>query len=184
MPGPAFLVGERVALHTVEEADEAFLHEHRNRARFRDPMGEFAPLTAEDVTAYRSEVVRGDDGVTLLICVDGDPVGLCFLFDEDPRRGVAEVGYWLVPDAEGHGYATAAVRLLCGYAFDERALHRITARVYEGNDASSRLLERVGFTQEGRLREDSVRDGRRRDTLRYGLLAHEWTATDDPTGEG
>lgn len=174
MPGPVFLAGDRVALRTVEAEDEPFLHDHRNRASFRDPLGEFEPLTAEDIAEYREEVVRGDDGVTLLVCVDGDPVGLCFLFDEDPRRGVAELGYWLVPDAEGNGYATEAAGLLCGYAFDERALHRLTARVYADNDASRAVLDRLGFAAEGRLRENAVRDGERRDTLRYGLLAREW----------
>ncbi|UIO99704.1 GNAT family N-acetyltransferase [Halobaculum sp. CBA1158] len=174
MPGPVFLADERVALRTVESEDEPFLHEHRNRASLRDPLGEFEPLTAEDVAEYREEVVRGDDGLTLAICVDGDPVGLCFLFDEDARRGVAEVGYWLAPDAKGNGYATAAAGLLCDHAFDERGHHRLTARVYEGNDASTAVLERLGFAEEGRLRENAVRDGERRDTLRYGLLAREW----------
>ncbi|MFC6786615.1 GNAT family N-acetyltransferase [Halobaculum halobium] len=174
MPGPVFLAGERVALRTVEAEDELFLHEHRNRASFRDPLGEFEPLTAEDVAEYREEVVRGDDGVTLIVCVDGDPVGLCFLFREDARRGVAEIGYWLVPDAEGNGYATEAGGLLCDHAFDERGLHRLTARVYEGNEASSAVLDRLGFVKEGRLREDAVRGGERRDALRYGLLAREW----------
>ena len=182
MPGPAFRTGERVALRTVEAEDEAFLRRHRNDPRLRKPLGEPTPWTAEDVATYREETVRGEDGVTLLVCVDGDPVGLVFLFREDERRGVAELGYWLAPDAWGAGYATEAADLLCAHAFDERALHRLTARVYEGNDASANVLEKLGFVEEGRLREDGVWGGERRDTFRYGLLAREWRAGRTGTG--
>ncbi|QLG61008.1 GNAT family N-acetyltransferase [Halorarum salinum] len=174
MPGSAFKSGERVSLRPVEPEDDEFLRRHRNDPRLRKPLGEVGPHAAADVAEYREEVVRGDDGVTLLIRVDGDPVGLTFLFREDERRGVAELGYWLAPDAWGNGYATEAADLLCAHAFDERALHRLTARVYEGNDASARVLEGLGFVEEGRLREDGVWGGERRDTLRYGLLAREW----------
>ena len=176
MPGPTFEAGERVALRTVEAEDDEFLRRHRNDPRVRQPLGETTPWTREDVADYREETVRGEDGVTLLVCVDGEPVGLTFLFREDRRRGVAELGYWLAPDAWGEGYATEAAGLLCEYAFDERALHRLTARVFEGNDASANVLAKLGFVEEGRLREDSVWGGERRDTLRYGLLAREWRA--------
>ena len=45
-----------------------------------------------------------------------------------------------------------------------------SVRFHEGNIASQRLLERLGFTYEGRLRAHIVRDGARRDSLVYGLL--------------
>ncbi|WP_313692596.1 GNAT family N-acetyltransferase [Halorarum halobium] len=176
MPGSVFKPGDRVSLRTVEAGDDEFLRRHRNDPTVRRPLGEVEPKTAADVAAYREEVVRGEDGLTLLICAEGDPVGLAFLFREEPRSGVAELGYWLAPEAWGDGYATEAADLLCEHAFDERALHRLSARVYEGNDASANVLEKLGFLEEGRLREANVWGGERRDTLRYGLLAREWRA--------
>ena len=56
------------------------------------------------------------------------------------------------------------------YGFDDLGLQRLWARFHEGNDASKRLLEKLGFTYEGRLRKHIVRDGERRDCLIYGRL--------------
>lgn len=44
----------------------------------------------------------------------------------------------------------------------------------ESNAASRRVLERLEFTEEGRMREQVFLDGERRDMIRYGLLAREW----------
>lgn len=60
------------------------------------------------------------------------------------------------------------------YAFDQLRLHKVTARVFAFNEASQRLLETVGFTEEGVQREQVFIDGEYQDTHWYGLLAREW----------
>ena len=75
----------------------------------------------------------------------------------------------------GKGYASEALGLLIEYGFDEIGLHRIYARVIDGNEASRNLFTRLGFTQEGLLREHVFRHGKYRNMFMFGLLRDEWT---------
>jgi RimJ/RimL family protein N-acetyltransferase len=56
-----------------------------------------------------------------------------------------EVGYWLTPDAWGHGYATEAGRALLGIARYAVGLRRLNARHFVDNPASGKVLRKLGF---------------------------------------
>jgi RimJ/RimL family protein N-acetyltransferase len=116
----------------------------------------------------------GEDGVQFLLRVDGDRVGTIGYRRFDERSGTAELGYFFHPDHWGNGYATEAARRMVEYGFGERRLDKVWARVLAFNDASARVLERVGFEHEGTLREQVFARGRRVDVERYGLLESEW----------
>jgi len=179
MPGPVFLGGDAVDLHTVSEADYAFLQRNWNDPAVRPGFGT-AEVRREDDVADRVESVSGsDDGEVFLACVDGDPVGEGFLFDLDPQRGRVELGYWVAPEAQGRGYATETAALLVEHAFAECRLNKVVARVLAGNDASRRVLEGLGFQHAGRFRQDFYFDGEYVDADLYDLLADEW---DGPGG--
>lgn len=92
------------------------------------------------------------------------------LRDIDRGHGTATIGFWTAPEDRNAGYATAAVDLIVRYGLDQLRLHRIEASTIAGNDASGRVLEKIGFVREGRLREAVYRDGAYRDLLVYGLL--------------
>lgn len=84
----------------------------------------------------------------------------------------AEVGYKFAADAHHQGYATEALQKGIQIMFEELELHRINARVMPENTASIRLLERLGFVQEGLERESILLHGIWEDHLRYGLILH------------
>jgi RimJ/RimL family protein N-acetyltransferase len=89
----------------------------------------------------------------------------------------AELGWVLDPGHRGHGYATEAVRELLRHCLDDLGLHRVTASCFLANDASWRLMERVGMRREAHaVRESLHRSGRWLDTVAYAALADEWTA--------
>lgn len=88
----------------------------------------------------------------------------------DPHRSEAEIGYWLGRDHRGHGYATEAVLALCDVAFRRLRVHRVTAVVFEGNEASRRVVERAGFQFEGTSREATLKDGAWRSDWRFARL--------------
>lgn len=108
-----------------------------------------------------------------LPCRDGDPIGFLWLFriDDIARRG--EIGYWIRPEDQGQGYATEAAKLGLRYAFDERGLHKVMARVFEGNAPSRRVLEKVGFEKGAHLRDHYYVDGEYVDTSLFGLLTDD-----------
>ncbi len=96
--------------------------------------------------------------------------------DPRVRRGVAEVGYIIIPEAWGEGHATEAVRLLCEYAFSERRLNKVVSSVYETNPASARVLEKVGFRREVVLRREAFLDAEYVDLRRYGCCPRRETS--------
>ena len=62
------------------------------------------------------------------------------------------------------------------YAFEELNLHRVNAYIYAFNEASWRILERMGAVRELTLPEHVARDGKLYDLYGYGLLRHEFEA--------
>jgi RimJ/RimL family protein N-acetyltransferase len=67
-----------------------------------------------------------------------------------------------------------ALRVLLRFSFSEMELHRIEADVDPRNEASIKLLERLGFHREGYLRERWLVNGEINDTVFFGLLRREW----------
>lgn len=102
---------------------------------------------------------------------DGELLGGCNL--NNIRRGVAQsasLGYWIGEPHRRRGHMRAAVRALCGFAFDVMELHRVEAACIPANTASRRLLEGVGFRQEGVARSYLKINGVWRDHVLYALV--------------
>lgn len=173
MPGALFQTSGRVELRTVEPADAEFLRRVVNDPQVRHSLGTVEPVNGPQEQEWIESI--GESGDTkLLICVDGEAVGSITLREPNEVWGVAEIGYMLDPDAWNNGYATDAVGGICRIAFDERRLNKVYAIVYAQNDGSRRVLEKVGFTEEGFLRQEGFVDGEHVDVFRYGLLAEEF----------
>ena len=94
----------------------------------------------------------------------------------DQAKGTqAELGWVLDPAQSGRGYATEAVGELLRYCFHDLGVRRVTASCFLDNDASWRLMERVGMRRETHaVRESLHRSGQWLDTVAYALLADEW----------
>ncbi len=90
---------------------------------------------------------------------------------QDVHRYTAELGYWLAEPYWGRGIATCAVRAMVEYAFGELALHRVHAEPFAPNLASARVLEKAGFSLEGRMRANAYKDGSVVDQLLYAIVA-------------
>lgn len=170
MPGSTFLSGDRLTLCTVAPGDYPFLEALHNEPETRRQAGISLPWSEADVAEL---VEESEDAVTFLACRDGDPVGSVVLSEIDTQARTAEIGYLVSPGERGNGYATEAAELCLRHAFDDRDLHRVWARVNEGNDASVRVVEKLGFQREGTLREHEYADGERVDVHVYGMLAPE-----------
>ncbi|MFN8194763.1 MAG: GNAT family protein [Nocardioidaceae bacterium] len=122
---------------------------------------------------------------TLVVELDGTVVGDLYIALEDGWAqaevahlavGVqAEIGWALDPAVQGRGLATEAVTALIRTAFTDLGLRRVYAQCFADNEASWRLMERVGMRRESHtLRESLHRSGAWRDGMAYALLADEW----------
>jgi ribosomal-protein-alanine N-acetyltransferase len=90
------------------------------------------------------------------------------------RDHSGELGFAVRRADWGNGYATEASSLMLDFGFRTLGLHRIQAACGPGNRSSQRLLTRLGFTPEGRMRDHVYTNGGWRDSLLYSVLDDEW----------
>jgi ribosomal-protein-alanine N-acetyltransferase len=86
----------------------------------------------------------------------------------------AELGYWIGKPFWGRGYATEAAEAMIGFGFEVLGLNKIHAAHFTKNAASARVIEKVGMTFEGHLREHDLKWGVYEDIKVYGILVSEW----------
>lgn len=97
---------------------------------------------------------------------------------ESQRHHSAAIGYWLGREFTGRGIMTRCVRAITDYAIADRGLNRITIFMEVGNERSRAIPQRLGFVEEGLLRQEFRRPGNRfTDTYLYSIVADEWTVT-------
>ena len=177
---------------------------HTDRLTIRPAAAEDAAANwryrrREDVCRWITRAPAGEDvhrtwftapetlARTLVIELDGVVIGDLMVKIEDAwaqaevaehaRNVQAELGWVMDTDYAGHGYATEAVRELLRVCFKDLGLRRVTAACFAANEASWRLMERVGMRREiHTLRESLHRSGEWLDGLGYALLADEWSA--------
>jgi ribosomal-protein-alanine N-acetyltransferase len=147
---------------------------------FTDPAvgGEagMPPFTEQELVEFardRLPEMRASGFLIPYLVWDGDAiVGGISYQRVDTERGRVELGYWLLEGGRGRGVATRVVRALADRAF-AADVNRVEAVVRPQNEASIRVLERVGFQREGLLRSLLRYRGERSDAFLYSLLPGE-----------
>ncbi|MUV59200.1 GNAT family N-acetyltransferase [Halogeometricum sp. CBA1124] len=179
MSGPVFLEGDGVTLCPADQSDIDFLREHENDPRIRETRTVRMPTSADHVTARLGGTMGREEETVGLVVRDEDDeaVGFVYLLREESNAvgfRYAELAYWIAHRRWNEGYATAAAETMVEYGFEELCLHRVKASTFAANEASQRVLEKVGFEREGVAREEVYADGEWHDRVRYGLLEDEW----------
>lgn len=85
-----------------------------------------------------------------------------------------KLGYAIAANEWGRGYATDAARTLVTYVLREIGLHRVTAAIGPDNAGSIAVVQQLGFTREGTLRDHVFTNGVWRDSVLFSVLANEW----------
>jgi ribosomal-protein-alanine N-acetyltransferase len=99
------------------------------------------------------------------------PAGVCGLNGYVSAHEKAEIGYWLLPEYWQKGIMTEVLPILIDHIFANWKLHRLEAVIEDGNEASAKLSEKLGFRYEGKLRESEIKLGKRISLLMYSLLS-------------
>jgi RimJ/RimL family protein N-acetyltransferase len=129
------------------------------------------PYTPADARRWIQGATSTKPATQFAIVVAGEAAGgIGLILGQDVYRCSAELGFWLGEPLWGRGIATEAVNAITEYAFATFDLCRIAARVFEGNVASRRVLEKAGFQLEGHLRKAVVKEGRTLDEFLYARV--------------
>ena len=134
-----------------------------------------SPYTREDAYRFieyaKSATLESIFGIE----VKGEVSGVgSLLFKEDVFSVSAELGYWLSEAHWGKGIMTEVVKSLTRHAFQHLHKERVYANVYDYNPASRRVLEKAGFTLEGRARNAARKNDRLMDVWTYGTIRKEF----------
>jgi [ribosomal protein S5]-alanine N-acetyltransferase len=153
--------------------DEAALVRHANNRKVWRNLRDLFPHPYTRANAdWWIASLKGEDPVcNFAIEVDGEAAGGIGLHPQsDVEWRSAEIGYWLGEAHWGKGITTEAVREVTAYGFSQLDLLRIHATVFEWNPASMRVLEKAGYTLEGRLRKAITKDGQTIDCMLYAMI--------------
>jgi ribosomal-protein-serine acetyltransferase len=126
------------------------------------------------IRATRTQIAE-NKGLALAI-VEGDSIiGIVGFNSIDWTHGSTAIGYWLAEGHQGRGTMTEAVRALVAYSFEVWKLNRVEIRAAVANVRSRAIPERLGFKQEGVLRQAERIGDRFEDLVVYSMLAREWS---------
>jgi ribosomal-protein-serine acetyltransferase len=174
-------VNEDIQLHLLEErhVEYYFALIERNKEYLQKWIAvEAYEGSVETLRAYVKQrlihFVNGE-GYHLGIWYQDALVGLLD-YRLDSRRNSVELGYWLDAAMQGKGVVTLVCRTMVQHAFEEHQVHKVVISCATDNTRSRAVAERLGFVQEGILRQADRLHGRYVDGVFYGLLVDEWHA--------
>ena len=127
------------------------------------------------IRAARTQASQ-NNGAQLAIKIDGSIAGIVGHHQIDWRNRLTSIGYWLGEAYQGRGLVTTACRALIAHAFDDARLNRVEIRCAEGNHRSRAIPHRLGFRQEGILRDAEWLYDHFVDHVVYATLVSDWRA--------
>lgn len=185
------LIGRRVILRPIGVADFEQWREVRRRCdgwlvKWEPARVPGAPDPVEDRQAFAARVgarnreIQLGSGYGFGIFVDGAFAGEINL--SSIHRGPfqsAYVGYWIDEQQAGCGYMPEALVLVCRFAFDQLALHRLQVAIIPRNTASRRVVGKLGLREEGVALRYLEINGVWEDHVRYAITQEEWAERSD-----
>lgn len=177
MSSPYPLYTERLVVRMLTAADVDVLTTYRNDpevAALQDWELPYPRERAEALVAAHADRVdiEPGKGTQLAVELDGRLIGDIYV-GLDEHGGIADLGYTLVTAHQGKGYAVEAVGAVVDDLVDRRGVHRLVAELSPDNDASARLLERLGMTFEHFAEKSYWWRGAWDDNLHYSMTAEE-----------
>jgi ribosomal-protein-serine acetyltransferase len=172
-------ITDDVNLRLLEEADARELHGliEVNRAQLARWLpwaeGQGFEETLDFIRKTRSQASE-NDGFQAAIILNGAIVGMVGYPGVDWCNRSTRVGYWLDEAHQGRGIATAAVRVLVNHALTGWQLNRVEIHASVENRRSRAIPERLGFLEEGTLRQAQLVSGNYLDYIVYATLAADW----------
>jgi RimJ/RimL family protein N-acetyltransferase len=129
------------------------------------------PYTLKDARSFINNSLARNPETFFCIAHDDTAIGsIGFSVHSDVERFNAEIGYWLAEPFWDRGIMTRVLKAVTEYAISSHHLHRIYALPYEWNSASMRVLEKVGYKCEGRMRHSAFKDGQFIDQFLFAFI--------------
>lgn len=166
---------ERLLLRRVAASDIKEIRELRGNPETMKFIPR--PLVTTDEEALEhfkmiDEKIENNTGINWAITLKGNPklIGIIGHYRIQPENHRCEIGYMILPQYNGQGIVTEAIKAVLEYGFDDLKMHSIEAVIDPENFASERVLIKNGFVKEAHILENELWDGKFWDTVIYSLL--------------
>ncbi len=173
------IIDEHIELRMIENNDAKRLFEliDTNRDRLKGwfdwPDKVKQESDARDYINYIKKNVGLVGSMHASIWYDGLMIGMISHQNYKPSNASIAIGYWLDQDFEGKGIMTKVVKEMITYAF-YIGLNKVEIFCAVENQKSRRIPEKLGFVQEGIIRDAEKLHGAYIDDVIYGMLKGEW----------
>lgn len=164
----------------LKDAERVFELTDRSREHLKEwlPWLDFT-TKVEDTKEFIEGTLKGfaeGRSMTTLIVYKGEIVGTAGFNSLNWSNKTAYIGYWLGHEYQGKGIMTRVAKALTDYAFEHHKLNKVEIRAAVENTKSRSIPERLGFVEEGRIRQAEWLYDHFVDHVVYGILAEEWNA--------
>ena len=162
----------------ISDCSQLYAAIDRNRARLRQWLPwlrhDFNETDLRNFLQQKEADNAARVSLTTNILYKGELCGAIGLHDIDQRHRNTSIGYWIDRRFSGSGIVTRACRAIVTEGFRNYHLHRIEIRCATGNERSSAIPQRLGFRQEGVLREAEWLYDHWVDLLVFGMVEQDW----------
>jgi ribosomal-protein-serine acetyltransferase len=175
-----YKIDEEISLKLVELKDAERVFNVTDNSR--DYLREWLPwldmtTSVEDTRGFIKSCLKSyseNKTMTTFILYKGEIVGTAGYNKIDWSNKIAYIGYWLGKDYQGHGIMTKVAKALTDYAINDLKLNRVDISAAVENKRSRSIPERLGFVNEGRIRQAEWLYDHYVDHIVYGMLAEDW----------
>ncbi|MES2748037.1 MAG: GNAT family N-acetyltransferase [Bacteroidota bacterium] len=166
---------ERLLLRRVAATDVNEIIELRGNPDAMKYIPRPLVTTTEEALAHFEMIdskIESNEGINWAITVKGNPklIGIIGHYRIEPEHHRSEIGYMILPQYNGQGITSEAVKAILAYGFDDMNLHSVEAILDSRNLGSEKVLQKNGFVKEAHLVESECYDGIFIDRLTYSLL--------------
>jgi len=175
-----YKIDENVSLKQIELLDAKRVFELTDKSR--SFLKEWLPWldftkSVEDTKVFIRDCLKGyaeNKSLNTVILFNGEIVGVAGFNSINWNNKTAYIGYWLGEDFQGKGIMSKVAAALTDYAFTHLRLNKVEIRAAVNNKKSRSIPERLGFVNEGTIRQAEWLYDHYVDHAVYGILASEW----------
>ena len=175
------LKGSSVFLRPIERSDISYFLKWFNDPEVVQYLAMYLPMTEMAEEKYIEELgttrarSHAQFAIEAKTGASSKPIGTCGLEGINSKDNHATFGIVIgEKDYWSKNYGMEAARLLIDYGFQQLNLHRISSTALAFNERSIRFHKKLGFREEGRLRQIMFKNGQYHDLVQFGLLREEW----------
>jgi UDP-4-amino-4,6-dideoxy-N-acetyl-beta-L-altrosamine N-acetyltransferase len=168
---------EDYCLRKLKEQDREQILRWRNSDRIRANMYTDHIIAPTEHRIWFDRVTRDESVIYLLFEYRQRPTGLVYFTDIDRENGKCMWGFYLSETDLPRGSGTVMGYLAMNHIFEEKKMRKVCGEVLDFNAASQKFFKRLGFTEEGRLRQHVLKNGNYVDVVLFSLFSHAWCSS-------